>query len=136
MKKIIPSLFFFFICSLLTAQEGAKGNLQVFQDPRIDQLLEEHIGSKVIGYRVQIYFGNDKQEANEVKSDFLKEYEDFPAYMSWEAPYFKIRVGNFRSRLEAHHFLKKIQPQFEGAFIVGPLEMEYPSLNSENISEN
>jgi len=70
------------------------------------------------GYRVQIYFGPQRNSANEVKDDFSKLYADIPAYLSYQQPNFKIRVGNFTTRLEALKFLKEIQPYFSTAFIV------------------
>jgi len=70
------------------------------------------------GYRVQVFFGPERNEALEVKSEFNKMYEDLPAYLTYQQPNFKIRVGNFKTRLEALKYLKDIQLLYTGAFLV------------------
>ena len=70
------------------------------------------------GYRIQIYFGQNRTKANEVKTDFLQLFPKTGAYLVYQQPNFKIRVGDFRSRLEASKFLKDIQSLYAAAFIV------------------
>ena len=60
------------------------------------------------GYRIQIYFGNERINAQEIKSSFLQNHPKIAAYMVYHQPNFKVRVGDFRTRLEAVGFLKKI----------------------------
>lgn len=128
-----------FLCVLLMicgwnvsrAQTGAD-TLQkdVHADPKLKVLVSKH--NEVLrdghakGYRVQIYFGTDKAKAREVKSRFLAAYaSEARAYEIYEVPNFKIRVGDFRTRLEAYRFLKKIRADFPASFIVG-CEIEMP----------
>ena len=59
------------------------------------------------GYRIQIYFGNERIKAQEIKSSFLQNHSKISAYMVYHQPNFKVRVGDFRTRLEAVGFLKK-----------------------------
>lgn len=79
------------------------------------------------GYRVQIYFGSVRQKASEVKMDFNSKHADVPQYLSYLAPNFKVRVGDFRTRLEAQGFLKSIEGQYPTSFIVQD-EIKLPSL--------
>jgi hypothetical protein len=132
MKRIL-SLFLLFLlvhCGL-TAQT-ASDSIQkgVVADPRLQTLVGKHVEvnthAKEKGYRVQIYFGADKAKANEFKAKFLNRYSgDVKAYEIYDVPNFKIRVGDFRSRLDAYRFLKKIKSEFPSAFIVES-EIEYP----------
>jgi len=70
------------------------------------------------GYRIKIHFGIDKTAAREVKQKFSAKYPDIIAYEDYKQPNFVIVVGNFKTRVEAHEILKKIQPEFPNAFIV------------------
>jgi len=70
------------------------------------------------GYRIQIYFGPQRVKANEMKTDFLNVYHDVGAYLVYHQPNFKVRVGDFKTRLEAMKFLKELQPLYSTAFLV------------------
>ncbi len=79
------------------------------------------------GYRIQIYFGNDRNKAQELRSGFIQLYPEAAAYLIYQQPNFKVRAGDFRTRLEAAGFLKKISLNFSNAFIV-PDEVKLPDL--------
>lgn len=113
------------------------GIVEIIQDFRIKNLLEKDAylneqHPKLDGYRVQIYFGsgsNSQKEANRVKSEFLNLYQDTHAQVDWIQPYFKTRVGNYRTRLEAEKFLNTISGNFPESFIV-PTQIELPKLDA------
>lgn len=93
------------------------------QDSLIHQLVNRHVAINqakrtMPGYRVQIYFGPNRTKANEVKTDFLGIFPNTGAYLVYQQPNFKIRVGDYKSRLEAQKFLKEIQSLYATAFIV------------------
>ena len=93
------------------------------QDSLIHQLVNRHIAinqakRSMPGYRIQIYFGQNRTKANEVKTDFLQLFPKTGAYLVYQQPNFKIRVGDFSTRLEALKFLKEIQSLYAAAFIV------------------
>lgn len=128
-------LFLFFVvvfCCKSYAQVADSVKVEIVQDYKIKQLLEKHveINSKapIKGYRVKIHFGTDKNKAKEVKGSFIAKFPDVPAYEKYDQPNFNIRVGDFRTKLEAYKFLKEIQPDFPAAFIVQD-EIEFPALN-------
>ncbi len=129
-------LFILFLAGSFSLQaQTAADTLQkgVDADPRLHTLVEKHTQvndqGKAKGYRVQIYFGADKAKANELKSKFLAEYSSgVHAYEVYDVPNFKIRVGDFRTRMEAYRFLKKIRNDFPQSFIVES-DIEYPEEN-------
>ena len=93
------------------------------QDSLIHQLVNRHVAINQAkrsspGYRIQIYFGQNRTKANEVKTDFLQLFPNTGAYLVYQQPNFKIRVGDYRTRLEALKFLKEIQQLYAAAFIV------------------
>lgn len=73
------------------------------------------------GYRVQIHFGGEREKAKDVKTKFLAQYHPIQAYESYQSPNFRVRVGDFRTRLEAINFQRKISANFPSAYVVQDL---------------
>lgn len=121
MKNTIVFLFFSVICLSAFAQSG---KVEIISDSRIDQLVEKHIylnqyQSALDGWRVQIFFdsgANSKSRASEALNRFTSLYPETQAYLSFKEPYYRVRVGDFRSRLEAEGFMKAIQAEYSNAF--------------------
>lgn len=105
----------------------------VVQDDDITWLVEKYNNQNqtkpvISGYRVQIYFdsGNQsKKKANDVKTQFLAKMPDVPCYLVYQAPNFKVRVGDFRSRYEAYKLYREIRNDFPSAYIVKD-EINFP----------
>jgi hypothetical protein len=135
---MIRSFFIFLLIfsgSLAIKAQTASDSIQkgVEADPRLQTLVNKHVEvnehGKGKGYRIQIYFGADKTIANSVKAKFLARGSDpTHAYEIYDVPNFKIRVGDFRTRMDAYRYLKKIKGEFPSAFIVES-EIEYPDTN-------
>ncbi|MCU0432058.1 MAG: SPOR domain-containing protein [Bacteroidia bacterium] len=99
-------------------------------DPRLKTAVSKHAevnaNSKMKGWRVQIHYSADQDKAKSIKSKFLGKYaSEAHAYITYDAPNFKVRVGDFRTQLEAYRFLKKIKAEYPEAFIV-ECEIEKP----------
>lgn len=123
-------LLFFF--SVLIYAFNAKPVFAQSQDSLVQVLVKKHIAinkskQTLPGYRVQLFFGGDRNKAYEVRSDFIKVFSTTPSYIVYHQPNFKVRVGDFRTKLEAMNFLKEVQPLFEAAFIVKD-EVKLPEL--------
>jgi hypothetical protein len=102
------------------------------RDERIEELItrqKDHntLNQSMEGYRVQIYFGSVRQKASDVKQDFSGKHPDIISYLTYLAPNFKVRVGDFQTRLEAQGFLKSIEGQYPTSFIVQD-EIKLPAL--------
>ncbi len=70
------------------------------------------------GYRIQLYFGPQREKAYELRTEFIKLMTHYGAYVIYHQPNFKLRVGDFRTRLEAQKALLEIQSYYPSAFIV------------------
>ncbi len=71
---------------------------------------------KIQGFRTQVFSGNNqrasKDEAFE-KEEMVKElFPDVPTYVTYTAPFWKLRVGDFRSHEEAYHMLRLLRESF------------------------
>ena len=124
----ILSVMFFFLNRGVTAQvlEPAKGNVEILQDERISQLTDQYRkmslnNPEVEGYRVQIFFdsgNNSKNKAASIKTNFDAIHPGVKSYLSYKEPYYRVRVGDFRTLTEAVGFQKKISADFQTSFAV------------------
>jgi hypothetical protein len=140
-KQLVFFVVFAFFASLDTKSQGKdslkKGSLILNESSDIRKLVDMYVsenGTKKTaeGYRVQILSesGNEaKKKAMEAKTAFLSQFSAFPAYLLFQTPNFKIRVGDFRTKLEAYQCLKQIQANFPNAFVVKD-EIQFPSLEN------
>lgn len=94
--------------------------LQEKKDERIDLLIEDYTkNKKVSGYRIQIFASsNNRWEAVKARSEFLKKYPEEKSYLIYQAPNYKVRIGDYIERLEAYESLELIKIDFPSAFIV------------------
>ncbi len=101
-----------------------KGSINIKGDNiYLDSLIEKNtsnnrVNKTISGYRIQIFSGNERNNANNIKTRFLKLYPNQTAYLAYQQPYFKIRVGDFRTRLEAKLFYNKIKEEFGECIII------------------
>ena len=119
---------FLFPFSSLLSQEVAKdsGNIQLIQDEKVDLLMTRHIQINQIrkgidGYRIQLFFDsgtNSKIKARSVYDNFLIKYANVGAYLTFKAPNYKVRVGDFRTKLDAQRFLNEIIADYPNAWII------------------
>lgn len=94
-------------------------NLIIHKDSRIDNILTTYKSSYTLsGYRIQIFSDNKKQPARDEKAKFPNSFSSVKAHEVYQQPFFKIRVGDFRTKLEAYKFQKEIMAQFPNSFIV------------------
>lgn len=130
MRSLLLLTLIFFSFSLFAQEQRGfypeKGDVVVYQDARIDSLVKQHITLNkafpgIDGYRVMIFFdagNNSKDTAYRVMIEFNEEYPDVPAYISFNPPYYRVRVGDFRTELEAVRFRNKIKWDYPNAWVV------------------
>ncbi|UKN00868.1 SPOR domain-containing protein [Paracrocinitomix mangrovi] len=101
------------------------GNVTIHEDARIEKLEkfvrsgEESLDGVLIdGYRVMIYFDQDKSKAESEKARFMSMYNDVSTYIDYSAPNYRVRVGNFRTKLEAEKLKQEILGIFFTAIVV------------------
>ena len=90
---------------------------------------EEHDG--IDGFRIHLYFesGNDsKAKTMSVRDRFLRRYPQVGAYVIYRAPFYRLRVGDFRTRIEAERFLQRIIRRYPAAYVVGT-KIKFPELD-------
>ncbi|WP_340065066.1 SPOR domain-containing protein [Ascidiimonas aurantiaca] len=117
------SLFFLLLISS-TTMVGQEAVVTIDQPPGIDKLmaLKTDLNKKDFEkkfFMIQIYNGR-LERAKIVKSDFQLRFTDWDCDISFESPNYKVRVGKFRTRLEADRKLIEVKKKYPGAFILMP----------------
>lgn len=113
-------------------------NVNVRQSQQIANSMKSHVASNgartISGYRVRIFFDN-KQNARTESETVLKRfnglYPDVMAYRIYANPYFKVTVGDFRTKSEAMALLARIKGAFPSAFVVKE-NIEFPVVDKDN----
>ena len=122
MRKFFVILFFFFSCSVVVAQNRVHYDME----PGIVRIQEDYVNNwrkvgNTNGYRIQIaaYSGvNSKSQAESARNSFNNLFPYTKSYLIYAEPYFKVRVGNYYSRLQAYKDLLDIQLSYPSAYIV------------------
>lgn len=116
MKKVVLALAMTVACAVAGAQVRLTG------DVAVTQMVEKHVElnnkvKTIPGYRVQIAsFSGTSSKANafELRDKFMADYPEVQAYIVFDEPNFKVKVGDFRTRLEAYAFLQQIKEFYKG----------------------
>lgn len=123
MKVLFISIITLFTIGTYQAQESSNDSIKtttpVIQDSRIAKLDAAYKSTyKLDGYRIQIFSGNKRQPAKEARLRFTRVYRKTKAHEVYEQPYFKVRVGDFKTKLEALKFKNELNKHFPNCFIV------------------
>jgi hypothetical protein len=115
------------------------GELNIYQDPGVDSLIGRYILynlrlNGLDGYRIQIYNSsniNAREESGKARAQFITAFPDIIAYPPvFEKPsYYKIRVGDYRTRIEGTKYLLMIRKIFPDAILV-PDIINFPDQNN------
>ena len=127
MRRILCLFVFITLATFAMAQKH--GSVTVHQDSRIESLIAKQralyrADSTFNGYRIHIFMeiGNEAlQHAEAVKRRFENAFPDIPIYLTYAEPYFRLRAGNFRNRVEAEKCLRRIKPKFKEAFVTSDM---------------
>jgi hypothetical protein len=131
-------LFFLFAGNVLIAQnsildelalhEPGKGTVTIHQSAAIRSLVGnrardvsiETIGNKsyivMPGYQIQVFAGNDQRtsmaEAQNKESQIKNRFSDIPTYLTFTAPFWRLRAGDCLSYEEAFFFFVRLAEAF------------------------
>jgi hypothetical protein len=70
------------------------------------------------GYTIQIYSGQNREDANAAKKKMVDEATGLTANLQYIQPKFRVRVGNYFSKLEAQKDLMKLKHLFPNAILI------------------
>lgn len=130
-KHIILIFISFLCCCVANAQiSDSTTALVVHKDSRIDVLLKKQANinrtamyktnnGQYKGYRIMVLSTNDKELAYRTKGHLLGAYPDSRIYMSYQVPFYKLKMGDFLKKGDAEDLRKELAKMFpRGVFIV------------------
>lgn len=102
---------------------SASKNYTIYQDEKIGELAEKYVEYNRKrefneGYRIQVTYTNVRDEVYQSKGAMYKQFPELASYVEYEQPYYKLRIGDFKTRLEATYYLQQVITLYPGAFIV------------------
>jgi hypothetical protein len=119
---------------LLQQKEAGSGKITIHAEEGVAFLLHTHIQmnerSKFVdGYRIQLYSGSGpkaKQEALKVKGQVLDLFPDERVHIAYNAPFWRVRIGDYRHKHEALVLWNDLKKEFPSCYIVkdGQINME------------
>lgn len=107
--------------------ENIENNSKVVinQDPKLDKLITDHINRKDesasgtytgYGYRVQVFSSNAqktaKSEAFSIERKLRSAFPGYGVYRIYASPFWKVRIGDFRSLEDAKAFRSDVVKAF------------------------
>ena len=117
---------------------GDKVDVKIVQTETVKDAMRRQVtdnASRTLsGYRVRIFFDNKQTarvESEETLKKFESMYHDVVAYRTYANPYFKVTVGDFRTRSEAVRLLERIKGEFPSAFVVKE-NIAFPVVDKDN----
>jgi hypothetical protein len=129
-KNIICFIAFFMTVMFFAVGASAADTIVVIKDPRLDILSQKQAlinkrtsaltsNGKVKGFRIQITSTNSRDQAFNVKTLVLSKFPDQKVYTTYQAPLFKVRVGDFIKREDAERYRKLMLSIFPtGLYVV------------------
>ena len=84
----------------------------------------------VNGYTIQVYSGSSRENANMVKTDIYKYIPNAKPKEGFEAPNFKVRVGEFLEKIEAQRIYSEIKVHFPQAIVI-PARIPHSSFSNK-----
>ncbi|MDN5285727.1 MAG: hypothetical protein JWR38_2001 [Mucilaginibacter sp.] len=143
-SKVIGYCIFFVLIavSTQTAAQQVRGKVEVIKDPLVDTLIAKRLemnkgaggvasAFSSIGYRVQIFSGSNRKAAYNAQARLQDQYPELRTYIIYNEPNFKVRAGDFRTRLEAQKLMQELQSSFSSLFII-PEKINPPKTDPDN----
>lgn len=115
--------------SYIVDRINAAGNITICQPDALRERLEHSGCNDSIneaarttpngrsGFRIQIFDSNGRNARNEAQSRkkaVESRFSRMHAYVTFDSPYWRVRVGDFHTRAEAEHALTELRRSFPG----------------------
>ncbi|MEO8583059.1 MAG: SPOR domain-containing protein [Flavitalea sp.] len=136
-------LLFIFILAACNAQaQTAQESIVVKKDPRVNMLVSKQAEINEVttrnarrsgaGFRILVISSNNRNKVIDAKTKMYQQFPELKAYMMYQSPFFRLKVGNFKEREDAEEYLGSIQKLFkDGSVYVVPDTIEV-KLDSDN----
>ena len=111
-----------------TTRIQEEGILIIDKDERIEELFTNKskiippaTTPQIIGYRIQLFFDTDKKEVDLARKKFIELHPEVETNVVYKAPNYFLKIGNFRTRLEAEKIKVTLDKEFPTNYILKEL---------------
>ncbi|MFM7300953.1 MAG: hypothetical protein ACKO2O_02305 [Crocinitomicaceae bacterium] len=104
------------------------GQISLSSDERLSRAVSNRLKRDLSGYRIQLAFDYDKPKVDLIRQTFLSQFPHIETYITFEAPNFNLKAGNFRTQIEAEVIKEKMVLQYPLNNILKE-KIEMPSIN-------
>lgn len=121
MKTLLSILILVFSTIVFGQNTKENSGVVIIKDKKIDELIKNKSNIRRVstaGYRIQIFFSTDKEKVNEIRMKFIKQYPKMETYITFDAPNYILRVGDFTEKNDAERFKKEIFREYPENFIL------------------
>lgn len=101
----------------ITAQNNTNMSPQIKNLIAKKRAFNKDIG---FGYRVQLFYGEESNARN-IQTKFNSSYPDVFTKLTYDQPYWKVQVGNYKTKLEADKALLNFSEKFSGLIVISLL---------------
>jgi hypothetical protein len=115
------------------------GEVFLIQDAAISNMLRRHalLNSEVThiqGYRLQVFFSSTRtarQEAQNIKKNFENSTHNVAVYIEYNAPYWKVKIGDFVNKSDALRLKNELAIDFPNAWVIKEAILEKPDTEKD-----
>ncbi|MGO4817561.1 SPOR domain-containing protein [Flavobacterium sp. W22_SRS_FP1] len=114
----------FALCIISANSSAQDRNVNITQDPKFEQLLNEKrkINPSIAvneRYKIQVISG-DAEKAKKELIDCKELFANLDGTIVFNTPNYKVWIGNFKNRIEAERNLIEIKKIYENALLIKP----------------
>lgn len=128
MKKMLMAMIVSCLAFSAMSQADSTSSIVIHKDPRVDLLIKKQAQinevttrdarRNVSGYRLQVINTSDRNAAIAAKTKVYQLFPELKAYLLYQSPYFRLRVGNFTDREEAEEYRKTLSREFPNSVFI------------------
>ena len=126
----MKSLFVVLLLAAVSAHaQTDSASVVVEKDSRVDLLIKKQAQineettrdsrRNIPGYRIQVINSSDRNKVFSVKTTIYQKYPDLKPYLIYQAPNYKLKLGNFKTAEEAEPYLQQLTKLFPtGVYVI------------------
>lgn len=125
---MIKNSFFLISIFFSIISFSQENQIEIIKDYRIDALVKKQgeiippaSVPQIIGYRIQLFFDTEKKAVDDARAKFISMYPKVDTYVTYTAPNYFLKVGNFRTHLEAEKVKTSVDKEFPTNYIIKEL---------------
>ncbi|MGB1216235.1 MAG: SPOR domain-containing protein [Saprospiraceae bacterium] len=113
--------YLLFTIALLFIGLSSSAQISYVEDEKVSGLFSRFVWQNkateaTLGWRVQLMASTDRRKLETEKSKFLHNFPHLQPIVNFDAPHYKLRVGAFKTKIEAEALRQEVKSSFPSAF--------------------